>query len=741
MRTPDLLHPPEPVPSAVVSGLALAVLGGHHKDSDGGSTLQRWSSLVGIITAICGNILISFALNIQRYAHIRIQRERVRNVRRSQNRKRWTSGGSSVYGATDDTDVKRNGAGGKQVQKAPRTPSDDYAHNVGEDSDGGATERDPLTESFVSARSYNSNSTMQGSSHTEKASLHSSKIYLRSPYWWAGIILMTIGEAGNFLAYGFAPASIVSPLGVVALISNCVIAPLVLKEPFRMRDFWGVVVAITGAVVVVLSAKNLETKLGPHEIWGAIARWEFETYLGVTITLMLLGMWSSGKYGERTIFIDLGLVALFGGYTALSTKGVASLLSYKFFHIVTFPVSYLLVAVLVSTALLQIKYLNRALQRFDSTQVIPTQFVLFTISVIIGSTVLYRDFEKATADRVIKFVAGCMLTFTGVYLITSDRPTSQDCVEESEADEEGAFGLVGRDGGYHDDIDVLPEGVRTEQKPSHDVIRDDGASEGDGGGGDYDEDISPSRRGPPWASNGDSASPPLRPLHSQSSRSSIPSGSSSLAENPWQTSDTDDPLATPSRPRPRLHGTSSESLPVSGLRTPTGQDQDASLTRSLSQPHQTEAPATPVTPAPRKTLSRMMPGPLSSPLSSLTAVVADELRRGADSLSSPSRKRLGHSLRVPRLSSHVTPKITRSARKTKTSHTVSQDDTVGNEETIASSSQQTTSPVVAEDPGSVNIGEGRVRKLSATLGDFIRRKRAKSGVAEREQSDDEENIR
>ena len=26
------------------------------------------------------------------------------------------------------------------------------------------------------------------------------KTYLRSPWWWAGIILMTIGEAGNFLA-------------------------------------------------------------------------------------------------------------------------------------------------------------------------------------------------------------------------------------------------------------------------------------------------------------------------------------------------------------------------------------------------------------------------------------------------------------------------------------------------------------------------------------------------------------
>src|SRR6202012_637307 len=55
------------------------------------------------------------------------------------------------------------------------------------------------------------------------------KSYLKSPYWWAGIVLMTLGECGNFLAYGFAPASIVSPLGVVAIISNCIIAPLVMK--------------------------------------------------------------------------------------------------------------------------------------------------------------------------------------------------------------------------------------------------------------------------------------------------------------------------------------------------------------------------------------------------------------------------------------------------------------------------------------------------------------------------------
>ena len=39
--------------------------------------------------------------------------------------------------------------------------------------------------------------------------------YLRSRLWWVGMILITVGEGGNFLSYGFAPASVVAPLGTV----------------------------------------------------------------------------------------------------------------------------------------------------------------------------------------------------------------------------------------------------------------------------------------------------------------------------------------------------------------------------------------------------------------------------------------------------------------------------------------------------------------------------------------------
>lgn len=44
---------------------------------------------------------------------------------------------------------------------------------------------------------------------------------------------MNIGELGNFLSYAYAPASLVAPLGTVALVANCFFAPLLLGERFR----------------------------------------------------------------------------------------------------------------------------------------------------------------------------------------------------------------------------------------------------------------------------------------------------------------------------------------------------------------------------------------------------------------------------------------------------------------------------------------------------------------------------
>ncbi|KAI2630543.1 DUF803-domain-containing protein [Xylaria nigripes] len=484
----------------------------------GGSGLGEWSSLIGIVTAIIGNVLIALALNVQRYSHIQLHRKRVEARERAKEAlKREQSSHRIGYGAVD--------VGSSNM------PAE-------EDDDDAATEAHPLARSFQS----NGSNWTESSNDVPKVA----STYLKSPSWWLGQVLMTVGEMGNFLAYGFAPASIVSPLGVVALISNCVIAPIFFGEVFRKQDFWGVLIAVGGAITVVLSAKGEETKLDPHDVWDAITTMEFEIYLGITSFFIVVLMWASPRYGNRTILIDLGLVGLFGGYTALTTKGVSSMLSSTFFKAFATPVTYGLVAVLLGTAVMQVRYVNKALQRFDSTQVIPIQFVLFTLSVIVGSAVLYRDFERTTAEQAAKFVGGCLLTFFGVFLITSGR-LRRDDDDELSGDEniEETIGLRDQEGfnPYHSSTENPRE--NSTRAISAPTSRSSSIS----------SQSSFSRDGKPFKTRKPTGAPSNRRAGQFASDSILPAPintSPLMFSNPWRSSVEDHLLVHPGLPRPLL---------------------------------------------------------------------------------------------------------------------------------------------------------------------------------------------
>lgn len=425
------------------------------------------------------------------------------------------------------------------------------------------------------------------------------------------------------------------------------------------------------------------------------------------------------------------------------------MLSYTLFKALTFPVTYLLVAVLVLTAILQIKYLNRALSRFNATQVIPTQFVLFTLSVILGSAILYRDFERTSGEQAGKFVAGCAMTFAGVWLITSSRERESDEEEGFEEDDEAI--LLGADGGY--------QGIA-----------------------------------------GNLATPRRSSAHVNASRTSLPNGqpssrrrtSESLVFPSLSTSlipaDSPSPIATPqaqqapsvapSIPSSYADGSSISEQQESGKRTLRNRISFQRLLQPFAAifPHHTPEPqlptnpeatnSTPVLPseallqhsrpetprglsdqdhlttpiAPhaadgahllsRQSLSAFVPPPLSAPLSgSLSAIVAESLRRGVDVDS------IRHRRRRPKLKMPGIP-WKAGFRKRATSESdatqVPRDD--GTEEDLRDLYAESPSrrpnaraegnPERADGEGGESQGR-RARSLSTTLGDLLRRKRRK----------------
>lgn len=390
------------------------------------------SSLIGVAISLVGNILISLALNCQKLAHTRMQRE---------------AQGLDPNILSDDDDEENES---QPLQKKPHSPS---STAQGQNGVYGSTSslprptnainsppksRQMSRSSSASAASGKKKSTSDSETeHNEPVRKEVNTEFLRSRLWWLGLGLMSLGEFGNFLSYAYAPASLVAPLGAVALLSNVIIAPILLKERFRPSDLGGIFLAIIGAVTVVFSSKQSDATLDPDELLKAILRPEFLAYTCIVIVLVIsLAYVSSTSLGDRYILLDLGVCALLGGFTVLSTKGLSSLLSLgKPWQLIRVPITYGLLIVLIGTALAQITYLNRALQRFDSREVIPTQFVMFTISAIVGSAILYREFDNMEAHRLINFFFGCLTTFAGVYTLTRVKNDEEGNGHESDEEE------------------------------------------------------------------------------------------------------------------------------------------------------------------------------------------------------------------------------------------------------------------------------------------------------------------
>lgn len=426
-----------------------------------------------------------------------------------------------------------------------------------------------------------------------------------------------------------------------------------------------------------------------------------------------------------------------GGYTALSTKGVASLLSNTIWRAITFPITYLLVAVLATTAILQIKYVNRALQRFDSTQVIPVQFVLFTLSVIIGSAVLYRDFERKTLQDAIKFVAGCALTFLGVWFITSRRDRkSEGDEEEAMEEEEDGINLIDEEGEqpeirqhessgmHHSSLrPPSPRRLRSSQSnaPSLVITEEDEDSA-------YPSDIEDPFLSPLSPLTASAAHANLSAIHSKST-SMLPPDPLSPSKPLFHatTSAPSVPTATSSALRPLRPSTPSRSTVGP---PPTQSSPSLSRTTSTPGPQQTpgrqqERPLTG-----RRSIANisLVPGPLTGTLSSsLSAIVADSLRRGLD---------------VPP-GVHVPPGVTvRKRRNTRggrrgeparrsVAEGAGPAGVASHEPLTRTQSEDVQGLELVGSPAGVGMSserpKGRGRSLSATLNDLFRSKRQRRG--------------
>ncbi|XP_061459727.1 NIPA-like protein 2 isoform X2 [Rhineura floridana] len=244
---------------------------------------------------------------------------------------------------------------------------------------------------------------LQKWSHLRLMRQANQKPFYRSKLWWCGIILMGTGEMGNFAAYGFASIMVIAPLGNVAVI--------------------GGTVTIAGIFLLVTFAPSVTQELTTRKIQNDLVSWQFLIYVVVAVITFCILLYFHKRRKVNHIVVLLTMVALLASLNVISVKAVATMiaLSVRSNMQLTYPVFYIMLILMVLTCVFQVKFLNQAMKLYSEAEVIPMNYVFFTISAVVAGAIFYQEFQDASLLSGFMFLFGCFLSFVGVFIITRKR--------------------------------------------------------------------------------------------------------------------------------------------------------------------------------------------------------------------------------------------------------------------------------------------------------------------------------
>ncbi|KAI9260021.1 magnesium transporter NIPA-domain-containing protein [Helicostylum pulchrum] len=257
--------------------------------------------------------------------------------------------------------------------------------------------------------------------------------YLKSLMWWSGMILMIVGELCNFIAYAFTQAILVTPLGALSVVISAVLSSLFLNERLSFQGKIGCLQCILGAIVIVLHAPEQSSADTTIEAFkGLVLSVGFLVYAGIAVVVSLVLVFYCGpRWGKQNMLVYITVCSLIGSISVVFTQGLGSAIvhsvtngnenQFKNWFI------YVVLGIVIITLIIEIVYLNKALNLFNTALVTPTYYVIFTTMTIVSSIVLYRGFDASPVD-VITCVLGFLSICSGVALLHNSKNADDEKV-------------------------------------------------------------------------------------------------------------------------------------------------------------------------------------------------------------------------------------------------------------------------------------------------------------------------
>ncbi|XP_030035885.1 magnesium transporter NIPA2 isoform X1 [Manduca sexta] len=247
--------------------------------------------------------------------------------------------------------------------------------------------------------------------------------YLKQWMWWLGLITMGVGEAANLLAYAFAPAALVTPLGALSVLVAAVLASKCINEKLNFIGKIGCFLCIIGSIIFVIHSPKTEEIQTFKELVYKLSDYLFVTYVGSIIFMsLIIKIIFVPRFGNTNITVYLLMCSAIGSLTVVFCKGVALGIKETISGNVNNFSNYVFWLLLISAVVcitIQMNYLNKSLDIFNTSVVTPVYYVMFTVLVIIASGILFKEWEHMKTENILGCICGFLVVTTAVFLLNA----------------------------------------------------------------------------------------------------------------------------------------------------------------------------------------------------------------------------------------------------------------------------------------------------------------------------------
>ncbi|XP_067348761.1 magnesium transporter NIPA4 isoform X2 [Channa argus] len=244
--------------------------------------------------------------------------------------------------------------------------------------------------------------------------------YLKDWLWWGGLLTMGAGEACNFVAYMFAPATLVTPLGALSVLISAVLASYLLGEMLNLLGKLGCFLCVLGSILLVIHAPEEQEVTSLKDMTNKLLEPGFLVYASVVLMLCaVLILYACPRFGRTNILIYISICSLLGAFTVSAVKGLAIAINTALHDISVFanPLTWILLLTLIFSIVTQVNYLNKSLDTFNTLMVYPIYYVLFTSVVLTTCIILFQEWRSMAVVDVVTTLGAFLVIVVGVAML------------------------------------------------------------------------------------------------------------------------------------------------------------------------------------------------------------------------------------------------------------------------------------------------------------------------------------